>query len=479
MAGAVALAYFTIAAAIVPRIQLPGATRRFVVLFRTGAVAFLVGAGLTHVHIALYALSHPHEVALHGIFFHVMQLVGVWVFIFAAATSLDVRIQKRDKPDRRKLQEFEAMALRDPLTGAYNRRFFDDALAKEIDRHHRYGKPVSVVFFDVDHFRRINDSSGHVVGDRVLCEIARVAERVVRPSDAVARFGEDELALLLPEADALRALMVAERLRSTVRHAGIDPPHRFTISAGAASCPEDATTADELAARAHQALYWAKRSGKNMCAAASEVVVLEADEDSQILAPLYALAEALDVPPMHTREHSENVAAYAAALGKALGLSADQVARLRRAAFFHDIGKLQVPREVLAKPGRLSAGEWTEMRRHPSAGQRIVRHAGLHAEASWIRHHHERIDGGGYPDGLAGDEIPLEARIIFVADAFEAMTSMRPYQDARCAAEAIDELRRCRGTQFDAAIVDTMIDLLSAGAIPVLAPSGAEQPQAT
>jgi putative nucleotidyltransferase with HDIG domain len=238
-----------------------------------------------------------------------------------------------------------------------------------------------------------------------------------------------------------------------------------------ASCPQDALTAEDLEQRADAALYWAKRNGKNICAVASEVT----DDDSAgneveaSLSHLYALVSTIDAEPLHTRDHSENVAAYAVALGQELGLSEERVVKLRRAAFFHDIGKLAVPRTTLAKPGALDDAEWAEIRIHPEVGSTMLVHAGLPDEAKWVGQHHERVDGGGYPNGCKGDEIDLEARIIFVADAFEAMTSDRPYRTGMEVDDALAELRECSGSQFDGEVVDAMAALLERDALTVLA----------
>ncbi|MDX6643695.1 MAG: polar amino acid transport system substrate-binding protein, partial [Solirubrobacteraceae bacterium] len=172
---------------------------------------------------------------------------------------------------------------------------------------------------------------------------------------------------------------------------------------------------------------------------------------------------------MHTRDHSENVAAYAVAIGQALGLGRDRIMRLLRAPLLHDIGKITVPRYVLAKPGPLDDEQFALIKRHPEVGGTMLAHTGLADEALWIRHHHERIDGAGYPSGLAGETIPLEARIIFVADSFEAMTSDRPYRPGMSTADAVAELRRCAGTQFDPRIVSIVDGLLSRGEMIVLA----------
>jgi HD-GYP domain-containing protein (c-di-GMP phosphodiesterase class II) len=243
-----------------------------------------------------------------------------------------------------------------------------------------------------------------------------------------------------------------------------------TVSGGVASCPADATTLEELERRADAALYWAKRNGKNLCAVSSEVNIdsLE-DEGESKLAHLHALVTMIDAQHLHTRDHSENVAAYAVALGRALGLDGDHIVRLRQAAHFHDIGKVAVSSAILNKPSQLTPEEMAEMRLHPVVGATMLMHAGLREEAHWIRCHHEWVDGGGYPNGLRRDEIPLESRIILVADAFEAMTSDRPYSEGISMESALDELRACAGSQFDADVVEALVDLVERSELPLLA----------
>jgi diguanylate cyclase (GGDEF)-like protein/putative nucleotidyltransferase with HDIG domain len=361
-------------------------------------------------------------------------------------------------------------AIRDPLTGLYNRRFLFEALDKEVARTERYGNDVSLVIFDLDDFKSINDDHGHAVGDDVLRAIASIAEGVIRPTDSFARIGGEEFALLLPETAQLDALLIAERVRTAISRRAILDDRRVTVSGGVASCPHDATERDDLHRRADAALYWAKRNGKDICAVASEVADsgVAPGERESMLAHLYALVAGIDAQQLHTRDHSENVAAYAVALGQALGLDRDRVVRLRRAALLHDVGKVSIPRAILEKPSKLTDDEFEHMKLHASVGAAMLAHAGLREESVWVRHHHERVDGGGYPDAIAGDDIPLEARIILVADSFDAMTSDRPYREGMAVEQAIAELRRCAGRQFQPEIVETLARLVDEGSLTVL-----------
>jgi diguanylate cyclase (GGDEF)-like protein len=361
-------------------------------------------------------------------------------------------------------------AIRDPLTGLYNRRFLYEAFATELARHDRYGTCGSIVLLDVDDFKLVNDTLGHTAGDDVLCAIGRIATGAIRGSDQFARVGGEEFALLLPETTQLDALIVAERVRRAVASAPILADRTVTVSAGIASWPDDARTLEELEGKADRALYWAKRNGKNLCAVATEVVVSDSgDGRNDMLAHLHALVAAIDAQHLNTRDHSQNVAAYAAAIGERIGLTRERIVQLRRAALFHDVGKVAVRADVLGKPAALTAGELEEMKVHPVVGGAMLAHSGFAAEAEWVRHHHERFDGSGYPDGLQGAQIPLEARIISVAGAFEDMTSDRVYRAGMAVDAAVDELRRCGGTQFEPRLVEALVELLDAGELPVLA----------
>jgi HD-GYP domain-containing protein (c-di-GMP phosphodiesterase class II) len=304
-----------------------------------------------------------------------------------------------------------------------------------------------------------------------------LAQRIIRPVDSFARLGGEEFGLILPETNQTGALLAAERIRTAIARKRILPDRRVTVSGGIGSCPQDATDPEELCKRADAALYWAKANGKNMCAVASEAVTSDGDgQPERTVAHLHTLVAAIDAEPLHTRDHSENVSIYAAGIAQNLGLDGVRLARLRRAALFHDIGKVGVARATLAKPGALNEAEWEEVKAHPQTGGAMLHHAGLVEEAVFVRQHHEYFDGQGYPDGLAGESIALEARIILVADAFEAMTSTRPYREGMEIDDALAELRRCAGTQFDPEVVAALCGLVERGELPVLAlgrPAGA------
>jgi putative nucleotidyltransferase with HDIG domain len=244
--------------------------------------------------------------------------------------------------------------------------------------------------------------------------------------------------------------------------AGLAVP--ITVSIGIATA-EPGGSAEELVREANRALFAAKRLGRDRCVVhdAETLAVLgalAADEADDQLAAAILLAETLDLRDAGTARHSQTVGLYAEQVARELGLPPERVERIRVAGVLHDIGKLGIADAILQKPGRLTEAEWGEIRRHPELGARILDHANLRDVATWVRGHHERMDGAGYPDALAGEAIPLESRILAVADSYEAMTADRPYRAGMDPAAARAELERCAGTQFDRDVVAAFLRAL-------------------
>lgn len=360
-------------------------------------------------------------------------------------------------------------ASTDPLTGLLNRRGLHHTIETELARHRRSGRPFSLLLVDLDFFKRVNDAHGHQGGDEALIAVTAILQEHGRTIDVVARFGGEEFAIVLPEADEHEALSAAERLRHRIADHFAEAPVPLTASFGVASFPAHGATADTLLRNADGAMYAAKALGRARCVLWSpDLDDLLATRDAASggpeasrLASILALAEALDMRDPRTARHSETVASLCELMARQLGLPPSRVARLRVAGVLHDVGKISIPDAVLRKPGALDADEMAQMRRHPEAGARLVGGAGLADIREWVLSHHERPDGQGYPRGLSGDEISLEARILAVADAYEAMTADRVYRPKLGAAVAREELRRCTGTQFDAAVVAALLEVLS------------------
>ncbi len=359
-------------------------------------------------------------------------------------------------------------ARTDPLTRLSNRRGFREHLDLEIERARRGKTHVCVVMGDVDHFKQVNDRAGNNVGDSILCRVARVLEEGRRQLDGVARVGGEEFALLLPDTDGHRALLVAERLRSDLKREFCADLLPLTMSFGVASFPQHGETAGSLLRAADEALYAAKQSGCDRSVLHSQALRDAPRPDGQprdiaaerFVAVVLDLAEAVDLRFSGSARHSETVGRYAAMMAQELGLSQQRIERVRLAGMLHDVGKVGVPDDILNKPGKLTKEEYRMIMRHPELGAQILEHPSLADVRDWVGAHHERPDGRGYPMGLSGELIPLEARILAVADAYEAMTSDRAYRSSIGPADASEELERCTGTQFDARVVDALLTVL-------------------
>jgi diguanylate cyclase (GGDEF)-like protein/putative nucleotidyltransferase with HDIG domain len=365
----------------------------------------------------------------------------------------------------------------DVLTGLPNRREFETKLRNELARAKRVGIEFGLVWLDLDRFQPINDSAGHHAGDLLLERVARLMRREVRESDTLARLGGDEFAVIVPEAAQVDTYLLAERLRRRVRETLEDGGNGLTVSVGVAIFGRHGSTPQELIAAGEQALLAAKRLGRDRTVIFSDEVasnLLElglgaANELPTSLETILSLAELVDVNQMGSARHSQVVGRYAEAMGEKIGLYPDDVQRLRLAGILHDVGKIGVKGSILAKPGPLTAAEMEEMRTHSEIGARIARNAGLSDIALWISAHHERPDGRGYPLGLSEGEIPLEARILAVGDAYEAMTNDRAYRSAMNESKARAELRRNAGSQFDERVVEAFLSLLESDAFDQLA----------
>jgi diguanylate cyclase (GGDEF)-like protein/putative nucleotidyltransferase with HDIG domain len=361
------------------------------------------------------------------------------------------------------------VARTDALTELLNRRALREAIDRELARSERNGRALAVVLLDVDRFKSVNDRLGHAVGDEVLVQVAAVLRAEARVTDVVARSGGEEFAVLLPETGAAQAVAIAERLRSALSRRVSRPGVVLTASFGVAAWPHHGTEADRLLHNADRALYAAKRSGRDRVVCFDPVTTAELLDERRSPAraeALLLLAESLDLRDASTAEHSRTVAEYAAAIAAHLGLAPADVERVRLAAALHDIGKLSMPDAILHKPSGLDDAEWEVVRRHPELGARLLEGAGLDDLAAWVRCHHERPDGRGYPLGLRGDAVPLEARILGVADAYEAMIADRPYRRGRPHDAAVAELRAHAGTQFDPDVVDALVAVHASVAAP-------------
>jgi diguanylate cyclase (GGDEF)-like protein/putative nucleotidyltransferase with HDIG domain len=401
-----------------------------------------------------------------------LMLVVLWQrspFLSVALVGPLLAIQLYQRAIVRALRAMR-LALTDPLTGLGNHRHFHERLERELRHAHEKGLPLTLCLVDIDDFKRINDRFGHPAGDRVL---SRLAARLRQTGEAF-RLGGDEFALLLPGYDENAALTAAASVVERIAALDLDQIGSVTVSAGVATSPAHATERDELIRLGDSALYWAKEYGKNRVRAYRPDVIELAELKRLASGPDRAarfraaasLARAVDARDVYTGSHSQRVAELAARTARRLGLPEEEIELTRLAASLHDLGKLAIPEEILRKPGPLTEPERMVLERHPQIGFRMLESLGVDPVADWVLHHHERWDGSGYPDGLPGDSIPLGARIIFVADAYDAMTSERVYRSRVAPDHAVEELQRCAGTQFDPGIVDALAAELAEDAAP-------------
>jgi diguanylate cyclase (GGDEF)-like protein len=404
------------------------------------------------------------------------------------------------------LGQVEQVSRTDALTGLHNRRAFQRVFNEEFRRARRYNRPMALVIMDVDFFKAANDAFGHQAGDELLQVYASVIVSSVRNTDTVARLGGDEFAILMPETSGEMATPVVERVRRRLAEQAVgrgDLKMSLTVSVGIVDMTSlGAENPGAFFNLADQALYAAKRRGRNRVIRAEDIEGGEENDSGRVdrekvddlceqLARLDAkfkrlfvdaiggLISALEARDSHTANHSGKVRRYSVMIAEQMNLPERSTEHIARAAMLHDIGKIGLPDKVLLKEGDLDDEEWRLVRSHPVMSVRIMEGmAFLDQEIPAVRYHHERFDGGGYPEGLCGSAIPLPARILAVADAFDAMTSTRVYRDGKSVAHAMEELRRGSGAQFDPTVVQAFLDAIEAEEVTDESLHGAPSPSA-
>ncbi len=369
-------------------------------------------------------------------------------------------------------KHLEALATTDILTELPNHRALLWMIQQELERTQSYQHPCSLLFLDLDHFKALNDGYGHTAGDTALREFAGVLSSTIRRKDIAGRWGGEEFVIILPETSIKEAMEMAEKVRKAVSfHSfGICGGLHLTCSIGVACSPDNADDQDSLITKADQAMYGAKRLGRNQVRIVSDPAVIAllagetaegGREESTLRGTVEALSTLVEERDSSLGHHSQDVAELVRQLALSFGMSQEQAEGVALAGSLHDIGKIAIPDALLLKPDPLTGEEWTLMRRHCIVGAEVVSHIpSIRPLAPVIQAHHEWWDGSGYPNRLHGEQIPFAARLISVVDAYSVMTTDHSYQQACSPATAVQELRRCAGTQFDPQVVEALITLL-------------------
>lgn len=393
----------------------------------------------------------------------------------AALVEMVRTLEESREKIKAQTDELTLLAMRDPLTGCMNRRAFLERVEQEWKRAKRNGNPLSCLMVDIDHFKSVNDRHGHRAGDEALQCVAAILQRSVRTTDLVCRFGGEEFCVFLPETKIEGALLVAEKLRAAIAQASVGGI-TITASLGLAAVSPDLKRVEELIEQADQALYAAKNAGRNRTVRRDQMpdapnpvstrssIPRESQEAPDIpLHAVNALVSALGYRDPMTAAHSRRVADLSVALASDL-MPAGECFILEIAALLHDLGKIGIPDSILLKPGPLTPEELRVMRHHQRTGVEIIDSAFRCSELTMIVRNHHAFFGGseGHPGMPTGVDIPLRARILAIADAYDAIVSERPYRKAQTPVQAIAELRSCAGTQFDPLLVERFVEALEA-----------------
>ncbi|MCD6482473.1 MAG: diguanylate cyclase, partial [Candidatus Izimaplasma sp.] len=375
------------------------------------------------------------------------------------------------------VENIKKQSITDELTKLYNHRYFHDIVGKWISDK-TYEK-FSIAMIDIDQFKIYNDLYGHLAGDEALKRIAEILSKNAYEDDLLVRYGGEEFVISMPNIDGPIALKAIERIRRAVEEEFLlsdDIKEFLTVTIGVSSFPKDGKNLEEVISKADKAMYYGKQRGRNKATLylENQIVENETDEIKELikeahLQSIYALAATIDAKDHYTYGHSNNVALLSAALAKEANFNEKEIETVRSAGLLHDIGKLGVPESVLSKGGFLTEDEMEIMRSHVVQSINIIKHIpNLLDTVPIIMSHHERYDGGGYPRGIKGENIPILGRVICIADSFDAMTTDRPYRRGLSIEQAVYELKKNTGKQFDPKLVEIFIKMINTGKLDTL-----------
>lgn len=334
------------------------------------------------------------------------------------------------------------MTFHDQLTGLYNRHYLEE----EIQRiNTKRQLPISVIIADLNNLKKVNDNYGHQKGDQLLQKAAELIKTSCRDEEIIARMGGDEFIILLPQTSQAAAEIIKERIINNFKNHKLEEEIPLSIALGIASKNKESESFEAIITKAEEGMYINKLQSKS-------------DQGRNILA---SIMENLQEKSDESSCHIEGVQKYSLMLAEKLELSKAEIDKLKMAAHYHDIGKIIIPEKTYNKAEKLSAKDWEKIKMHPDLGAKIISWTEMYEDlGEAIKYHHEKWDGSGYPAGIAGDNIPLFPRIISIADAFEVMISGRVYKKKMSLIEAVKELQRCAGTQFDPELVEIFIEII-------------------
>ncbi|GAB6182045.1 diguanylate cyclase [Desulfotomaculum defluvii] len=396
-----------------------------------------------------YGSTFPNPNLESDIIFTGVMFICAWLIGSIASIELDSR------------NHLLALANKDGLTATYNHRYFHVYFKQTLAEVKRSNGSLSLLIFDIDYFKYYNDTFGHPAGDAVLKDLGQILLQQVQQPGIAARYGGDEFCILLPGNDSKAALQFARKLKKTIEDHFAEndqfkqlPTGKLGITLGLASYPEHTKTGDDLLDLADHALYKAKKTSKNKIELYFNVLDslkgMCDQSEMGLLSSTKTLLSIINAKDRYTYGHSERVLEYATKLAQRCGLDEEEVRLIQYGAYLHDIGKIEVDVNILNKTDNLSEMEWEVLKQHPYWGSEFLRSIkSLEIVRPYVHYHHENYDGTGYPVGMKGNDIPLGARIIRIADSFDAMTTDRPYKKGKSYLEACSEITVLAGKHYD------------------------------